>query len=69
MQVGMERVKEAEVQILKSEFKAIRMKDGESMDEFFMKLTTMVSGTHSLDYVVEISVIKKFLRVVPPRFM
>ena len=70
MHVGVKRVKEAEVQILKSEFEAICMKDGESIDEFSMKLTMIVSGICSLgDMVEEISVIKKFLRAVPPRFM
>ena len=70
MHVGVERVKEAQVQILKSELEAIYMKDGESIDEFSMKLTTIVSCIHSLDDVVEeIFVVKKFLRAGPPRFM
>ena len=35
-----------------------------------MKLTTIVSGIRSLgDVVEEISIVKKFLRVVLPRFM
>ena len=37
-----ERVKEVKVQTLKREFKAIRMKDSESIDEFAMKLTMIV---------------------------
>ena len=41
MHVGVGYVKEAKVQILKSEFEAIRMKDGESIDEFAMKLTRL----------------------------
>ena len=32
--VGVERVKEAKVQTLKSEFDAIRVKNGESIDDF-----------------------------------
>ena len=65
MHVDVERVKEAKVQTLKSEFEAIRMKDGKSIDGLAMKLTTIVNGIRSLgDIVEEISVIKKF-----PRFM
>ena len=46
------------------------MKDSESIDDFAMKLTTIVSNILSLgDMVEEISVVKKFLRVVPPRSM
>ena len=70
MQVGVERFKEAKVQTLKSEFKAICMKNDESIDDIAMKLTTIINNIHTLGNVVEeISVIKKFLRLVLPRFM
>ena len=70
MYVGEKRVKEAKVQTLKSEFEAIRMKDGESIDDFAMKSMMIVSGIRSLGYMVEeISVVKKFLQNVPPRFI
>lgn len=42
MHVGVDCVKEAKVQTLKSEFEAIHMKDGESIDDFAMKLITIV---------------------------
>ena len=46
------------------------MNDGESIDDFAMKLTTIVSDICSLgDMVEEISIVKKFLQAVPPRFM
>ena len=64
MHVGVERVKETKVQTLKSEFKAIRMEYSESIDNFSMKLMMIVNGKGE-----EISVIKKFLRAIPPRFM
>ena len=70
MHVGVGRVKEVKVQSLKNEFEAICMKNGESIDDFAMKLTTIVNDIHSLgDVVEEISVVKKFLRAVLPRFM
>ena len=48
--VSVKRVKEAKVQTLKSEFESIHMKDGESIDDFAMKLTTIVSDIRSLSY-------------------
>ena len=46
------------------------MKDDKLIDDFAMKLMTIVSDIRSLgDMVEEISVVKKFLRAVPPRFM
>ena len=70
MLAGVEHVKEAKVHILKSEFEVICMKDGKSIDNFSMKLMTIISGICSLDNTLEeISVVKKFLRVVLPRLM
>ena len=70
MHLGVKRVKEAKVETLKSEFEATCMKDSESIDGFFMKLTTIISGICSIrDVVKEISIFKKFLRAIPPRFM
>ncbi|XP_020585663.1 uncharacterized protein LOC110028241 [Phalaenopsis equestris] len=59
MHVGVERVKEAKVQTLRTHFEAIRMKDGETVDDFAMKLTSIVT----------VSVVKKFLRAVPQKYM
>ena len=67
MHVGVEHVKKAKVQTLRSEFEAIRMKDGESIEDFTMKLMTIISGIRSLgDKVEEISIVKKFHRACPP---
>ena len=50
------------MQTLKSEFKAIYIKNGESIDYFFMKLMMIVSDILSLgDMVEEISIVKKFI--------
>ena len=69
MHVGVERVKEVKVQTLKS-VEAIRIKDAESIGDFSMKLTTIVSDIRSLGNMVEeISVVKKIIWAVPPRFM
>ena len=66
MHVGVEHVKEANVQTLKSEFEVIHIRDDESIGDFAMKLTMIVSGIRSLgDKVEEISIVKKFLRPIP----
>ena len=53
MHMGVEHVKEAKLQVLKSEFEAICMKDGESRDDFAMKLTMIFSDIHSIGDMVE----------------
>ena len=70
MHMGVEQVNEEKLQILKSEFEAIHMKNDESIDDFAMKLMMIVSGIHLLsDKQEEISVAKKFSRVILLRFM
>nr|GEU63163.1 ribonuclease H-like domain, reverse transcriptase, RNA-dependent DNA polymerase [Tanacetum cinerariifolium] len=57
MHMGADRVKEAKVQTLRSDFEVIRMKGSESMDEFAMRLNTIVTGIRSLvDTIEEITV-------------
>nr|GEV01277.1 hypothetical protein [Tanacetum cinerariifolium] len=57
MHMGAERVKEAKVQTLRSDFEVIRMKESESVDEFSMRLNTIVTGIRSLcDTIEEITV-------------
>ena len=64
--MGVEQVKEAKMQTLKSQFEAIRMKDGESIKNFAMKLIMIVTDIHSLgEKVEEISIVKKFLEQSP----
>nr|GEW35625.1 hypothetical protein [Tanacetum cinerariifolium] len=43
MHMGADRVKEAKVQTLRSDFEVIRMKDSESVDEFAMRLNTIIT--------------------------
>lgn len=62
MHMRASRLKEANIQTLRSDFKVIRMKDGKSGDDFFMGLNTIVSGIRSLgEKIEEIVVVKKFL--------
>ena len=70
MHMGVARVREATTQWLRSEFEAIAFRDGETLDAFGMRITSLVNNLRSLgDSMEEVSVVQKFLRVVPPRYM
>ncbi|KAL7591267.1 uncharacterized protein LOC111904268 [Lactuca sativa] len=66
MFMGADRVKTARIQTLKTEFKALDMKDIEGVDEFATKVINNVSTMHTMgDTVEESYIMKKILRVVP----
>ncbi|CAH9116043.1 unnamed protein product [Cuscuta europaea] len=67
--MGVDRVREANAQRLQMEFESIRFKDGETVDDFSMRITSLVNNMQVPgDTVEEKRVVKKFLRVVPPRY-
>lgn len=69
MRIGADRVKEVNVQKLLKEFENIEFKEGETVEDFGMRITNLVVNIKSLGETVEDTrVVKKFLRVVPPRF-
>lgn len=51
--MGAERVQEAKVQTLRSEFEALSMKETESLDEFYMKLGGIVTNIRTLGESME----------------
>lgn len=70
MYMGAERVREAKVQTLKSEFEALRMTESESVDDFAVRLTTIVSKIRGLGEKMEESyAVRKFLRAAPAKFL
>ena len=70
MCLGAERVKKAKVQTLKGEFEIMQMKDNETLDDFCMKLSGIVTNIRALgEEVQETYVVKKLLRAVPQRFL
>lgn len=70
MYLGGNRVKEAKVQTLKSEFEGLRMKESELVDNFAIRLTTIVNKIQALGEKVEESyVVKKLLCAVPNKFL
>jgi len=69
MRVGADRVKEVNAQRLLKEFENIQFKEGESVDDFGMRITNLVGNLKILEEKIEdVRVVKKFLRVVLPRF-
>lgn len=69
MRIGADRVKEVNAERLLEEFKNIAFKEGEPIDEFGMRITNLVGNLKTLgDNIDDVHVVKKFLRVVPPRF-
>ncbi|CAD6221564.1 unnamed protein product [Miscanthus lutarioriparius] len=69
MHLGADRVKEVNAQKLLQEFENIAFRDGETIDQFGMRITNLVANLRTLGETVEDAcVVKKFLRVVPSRF-
>ena len=69
MLLGATRVREATTQRLRSDFEQITFRDGETLDGFAMRVTTLVNNLRSLgDNVEEVRVVRKILRVVPVRY-
>jgi len=69
IRLGVDRVRKATAQSLRREFDDIRFKDGETVDEFALRLTGMMNNLALLgDDLKEERAVEKFLRVVPPRY-
>lgn len=67
--LGVDRVKKARLHTLKSEFEALRMKEGDSIDEFAGKLSGMASHYGNLgDTLEDATLVKKLLDSVPDKF-
>ncbi|XP_072150391.1 uncharacterized protein [Setaria viridis] len=63
------RVRKVKAQQLHREYEAITFRDGEAVEDFALRLMTMVSQLGSLgDTITEEEAVTKFLRVVPSRF-
>ncbi|KAE8689063.1 hypothetical protein F3Y22_tig00110944pilonHSYRG00016 [Hibiscus syriacus] len=70
MRVGEDRVKKARVQVLKRQLNKLYMEDSETINEFSMKLTTLVGEIRSLGTKLDDSeVIEKLFNAVPDKFL
>ena len=60
-----ERTREASVQQLRRDFSNITFKEGESIDEFDIRITNLANNLRSLgDNITDVEVVKKLLLVV-----
>jgi hypothetical protein len=67
--LGSNHVREANAQKLQVDFKNIAFKEGELVDNFAMRISSLASQLRALgDTMDDARVVRKFLRVVPPRF-
>ena len=67
--LSIERVRRAKAQTLRREFDALIFKDGESVDEFAVRISTLVQELRMLgDNNSEPTVVRKLLQALPPRF-
>ena len=67
--LGVDRVKKARLQTLRSEFQALRMKEEESIDAFTGKLSGMASLYLNLGATIDdAALVKKLLDSVPDKF-
>nr|GEX77227.1 alpha-xylosidase 1-like [Tanacetum cinerariifolium] len=68
--IGEQRVQQARLQTLKSDFEMLHMKEDETIDTFTGKLTTLVNKAASLGHTIEDSVIvRKLLNAVTDKFL
>jgi hypothetical protein len=69
MRLGADCVKDVNAQKLLKEFENISFKEGETIDDFGMRITDLLANHKSLGEMVEDThVMKKFLHVVAPCF-
>ncbi|GJW63553.1 hypothetical protein Tco_0115437 [Tanacetum coccineum] len=68
--IGEERVQQARLQTLKSEFELLHMKEDETIDTFTTKLTTLVNKAASLGHTMEDeTLVRKLLNAIPNRYL
>ncbi|GJY38308.1 zinc finger, CCHC-type containing protein [Tanacetum coccineum] len=68
--IGEERVQQARLQTLKSEFELLHIKEDETIDTFTTKLTTLINKAASLGHTMEDeTLVRKLLNSVPDRYL
>ncbi|GKC99839.1 hypothetical protein Tco_1170114 [Tanacetum coccineum] len=68
--IGEQRVQQARLQTLKSNFEMLHMKEDETIDIFTEKLTTLVNKSVSLGHTIkDQTIVRKLLNVVPDRYL
>nr|GEW92076.1 ribonuclease H-like domain, reverse transcriptase, RNA-dependent DNA polymerase [Tanacetum cinerariifolium] len=68
--MGEERVQQARLQTLKSDFEMLHMKEDETIDTFTTKLTTLINKAASLWHTMkDEELVRKLLNAVPDRYL
>ncbi|GJR47277.1 zinc finger, CCHC-type containing protein [Tanacetum coccineum] len=68
--MGEQRVQQARLQTLKSDFEMLQMKEDETIDTFTGKLTTLANKAASLGHTFEDpTLVRKLLNAVPDKFL
>ncbi|GJT38730.1 putative zinc finger, CCHC-type containing protein [Tanacetum coccineum] len=68
--LGVDRVRTARLATLKRELESLRMKEGESVDDFASKLSGLASKARSLGYELEeVDLVKRLLDSMPKSFL
>ncbi|XP_071727560.1 uncharacterized protein [Rutidosis leptorrhynchoides] len=68
--LGVDRVRSARLATLKRELEGLKMKEGESVDDFATKLTGLASKSRSLGYELEeVDLVKRLLDSMPMSFL
>ena len=69
MNVGVERVKKVKIQTLKREFEILTMREEESIIDFAVKLTKLITHIQSLgEKIIEGIIVSKLLRATPEKY-
>jgi hypothetical protein len=69
MRLGVSRVREAKKSTLRKQFELIKFNPGESIDDFGMRLSSLVTQREILgDKIEEGDMVRKFLSVVPKKY-
>jgi hypothetical protein len=67
--LGVERVRAAKATTLRKEFDSLSFKDGETVDEFSMRIDDLVQQLRTLgDEIEEPTVVRRFLQAVPRHY-
>ncbi|KAK1670120.1 hypothetical protein QYE76_058279 [Lolium multiflorum] len=70
LNLGHARVREAALQTLQKKYENLEMGEDETLDAFASRVATLVNGIRALDEKLEeISIVRRFLRAVPPRYL
>jgi len=70
MRVGSDRAKKATTQMLRQEYANLKFKDGELVEEFSLRLSSLISKLGSYGVTInEEEAVSKYLHSVPPKYI